>query len=217
MNCARLYLIVASIIFIGCIDSDKGKMMSDELYELPQDCNFSKVVNNSGLNYDCTPKLRGSPKKFQGLLINGPKEVVWPNNYDLTGMAKTRDGDVIASPIKLMIAGLTRLPSNTLNLNGVFNDRVLIIAVNQKTGEVYSGRMQVSGSRPDPLPPIFSDSSSVGSFKEDAANNTSIVGDRFNIDLIHNLGIPIENGTYTVYATLGDYKSNVLTIKTRVE
>ncbi|MES2824574.1 MAG: hypothetical protein V4732_13300 [Pseudomonadota bacterium] len=45
----------------------------------------------------------------------------------------------------------------------------------------------------------------------------SPVANYFNMDLIENLGVPIADATYAVYATLGDFKSNVLTIKTKVK
>ena len=38
-----------------------------------------------------------------------------------------------------------------------------------------------------------------------------------NADLVNICGVPIANAIYTVYATLGEYKSNVLTIKTVVK
>lgn len=219
MNRATLSLIAANIILVSCIDLDTGKMMNDELYELPQNCDFSKVEGNSEFEYECSPKLKdGILSEFDGLLINGPQLVVWPKEVDLAGSRETRAGDDVDSPLRLMVAGLVSLPTNTLGLNGRFNDRVVIVAVNQDTAEVYSGKLQAFGSLPDPEPmPSLLGGSQTGSPEEDMASNTSLAGTWFGIDLTNNLGIPIKCATYTVYATLGDYKSNILTIETRLK
>lgn len=195
-------LFLASILIIYMLYPTDDSM-SDKLYELPQDCDFMAVGNNSGREYDCTPKLRdGLFSKFQGLVINGPAETVWPENVSLEDTMILPNGDS-DGPLKLMVAGLLKLPANYLNMRGDFSNHVLLVAVNQKTAESYSGKMNVFGFSGE-SPPV-----SYGDF--------DVTEQYFNIDLVQNLGIPIANATYSVYATLGEYKSNVLMLKTRVE
>lgn len=182
------------------LDSD----MSEE-YELPRDCDFLSVGVNSATRSDCSPILKGGiTSKFEGIVINGPKNIVWQEDADTTDLMVSPLGDTIGSPLKFVISGVARLPFNTLNLDGMFGYDVVIVAVNQETAQVYSGKMIRFGVSPK------------GSV-EPKSDKTVAVKSYFNVDLVNNLGIPISDGTYTVYATLADYKSNVLTIKTQVE
>jgi hypothetical protein len=109
-----------------------------------------------------------------------------------------------------MIAGLVKLQYSAMGLNGEFGPEVLVIAVNQETAEVYYGKMD----RIEYLPVPEEFDSELSLTDEDRSAAVSSV---FNLDLVYSLNIPIEQATYTVYATLGEYKSNTLTVKTRVE
>lgn len=186
------------------MDPQSGDDMSDE-YELPRDCDFLSVGVNDATRSDCSPRLKGGiTTKYKGIAINAPESIVWPKDFDVAGMMTSPSGEVVDSPLKFIVAGVARLPSNTLGLAGRFGHDVLVVAVNQETGQPYSGTMKGMGDRPTP--------GNGGNNDESAA-----VKSYFNLDLVHNLGVPIADGTYTVYATLGEYKSNVLTVEVRVE
>jgi len=186
-------------------------LMSSLIYTIPQDCDFNVITNANNYENVCTPKLKSaffSP--FSGVLINGPSHVEWPSNIDPndfpTGPWGETDG-----PLRLMVAGLVRLPYKTLNLKGEFSEEILLVAVNVKTAQAYSGKMP----KPELLPePDFFDDLSERSRSEEDKN--TLLSDYFNFDLVHDLGLPIEDATYHVYSTLGEYKSNVLTIQTSV-
>ncbi|MGQ9424389.1 hypothetical protein ACXYTJ_00395 [Gilvimarinus sp. F26214L] len=179
--------------------------MDEELYDLPVDCDFSTVWNNSGQSFDCSPRLKDPFfSSFRGILINGPEEVVWPEDAEalLESSEATPDGNAMG-PVKLMVAGLLKIPHNTLGLNGDRAYEVLTVAVSRSSGESYSGKMQRMGTAAEIVegaPPIEEDTT-----------------EYFNIDLISNLELPIAADTYQVYATLGPYKSNTIVIKTRCE
>lgn len=58
-------------------------LMPDELYQMPENCDFSKIFNGDTHSNECTPKLDNKfLSKFSGLLINGPEQVVWPKDVD---------------------------------------------------------------------------------------------------------------------------------------
>ena len=177
-------------------------------WSLPENCDFMKVGNNSGTDNECTPILEdGMGRDGVGILINGPREQVWPKDFDDSDVFRHPDGSPVDSPLRLMVAGRFKLPYNTASLRGSFSYRVMLVAVNQDTGENYSGRMQPFG--------MVQEHPDIPSIEEGREN--SYVGGPFNIDMVHNLGIPIADATYTVCATLGEFKSNVLNIRTRVE
>ena len=170
---------------------------------LPE-CNFSELETNTGGKNECSPKSVIEPfdSEFRGIVINGPKEIIWPKGV------KPQEAGPFGStkgPMRLMIAGYYRLPESTLGLDGEFKNEILFVAVNQVTNSVYSGKILKfgtgrikRGNRP----------------KNDPAG---VSGGYANADLVNICGVPITPATYTVYATLGEYKSNVLTIKTIVK
>jgi hypothetical protein len=202
----NIFIYFLTLFFSGCVNNKIGNSMSD-LYVLPTTCDFMTVGNNGQQSSDCSPKLTDEySSKFRGLLINGAAEIIWPKNFSLEDIVVMPNGNA-EGPLKFMIAGLIKLPYSTLDLQGNFSGRALVVAVNQKTAETYSGRMVpfgFKGVKPN-----------VPGFAESQKNIDAIR--YFNIDLVQNLNIPIEGATYTVYATLGDFKSNVLTIKTIIK
>ncbi|MCP4486772.1 MAG: hypothetical protein GY820_05550 [Gammaproteobacteria bacterium] len=182
-------------------------------YELPQNCDFMQVSANSSSEVNCSPKLNDPfLSSYEGLLINAAKETIWPREVAVEDFTIFPDGSN-NSPLRLNIAGLANLPKSTLGLDGDVAYEIVVVAVNQVTAESYNGKMIRMGE-PGPQPlgvlPGFDESSA-----EPGVNMIST--SYFNVDLVGNLNIPIAEATYTVYATLGDYKSNVLTINTRVK
>jgi len=186
--------------------------MSESLYEIPVNCDFSTITNANNSENDCSPKLTDAFfSAYSGILINAPKEVQWPKGVSFADNPVGPWGET-EGPLRLMVAGLIRLPYKIMGLKGSFSDTILVIAVNQATGESYSGRMP----QPDFLPePEFINNLSVRPRSE--KDGDVLISDNFNFDLVHDLDIPIVDATYHVYATLGEYKSNTLTIKASVE
>lgn len=180
-----------------------GVSMSEQLYTLPQDCDF-----NAGDMRACAPQLLPPySNPFSGILINAPKIVEWPKNDSPDNYMLDPFGRTMGSPFVLNIAGLYQLPYVTLGLNGDFSYEILVVAVNQKTAKAYEGKMERVGEVAI-LPELPSDSEN---------DKNRISSSHFYLDLINDLNLPIANATYTVYATLGEYKSNVLTIKTIIK
>ncbi len=188
------------------------KLMTDELYEIPKECDFSKVSNGSNQDNQCSPKLKDEFfGEFEGILINAPKQVVWSKTVSFEDYPPGPWGRT-EGPLRLMVAGLVRFRYKFLGLNGRTSKDILLVAVNQKTATAYSGRMP----RPEllPVPERIKNRPKVA-LTEDELN--TLITDHFNFDLVHDLGVPIADATYKVYATLGEFKSEVVTIKTKVE
>jgi hypothetical protein len=191
---------------LSCTTTTTGSLMNDTLYTLPKNCDFSTVGNNSSLSNQCSPRLVDEFfSDFQGILLNGPEKVIWPKDVDPADMIVAPNGNV-DGPIKLMIAGFLKLPYNTVGLEGDLSTQVILVAVNQKTAQTFNGKMIRFGFTSKPELPGYG-----------ASQQGLDAQQYFNIDLVQNLEIPITNATYTVYATLGDYKSNVLTVQTIVK
>ena len=115
--------------------------------------------------------------------------------------------ETMGGPFKFMVVVLYQLPYNALGLKGDFSHAITVVAVNQQTDKVYNGRKQRTGFK-GPQPGDFDQALDKGEIETSSY---------FDIDLIDDLKLPIAPATYTVYATLGEYKSNVLTIKTMVK
>jgi hypothetical protein len=209
--CLRLF---ACICLSSCSEihtNSDGNPMIEKLYEIPEDCDFMTVNNDDAGENECTPKLLDPYfSEFSGILINGPKEVVWSGDISPQDFPESPWGGT-SGPLRLMIAGLVRLKYSTLGLNGDFSGDVLVVAVDQKTAQTYSGKMPQVDFLPEPEPDV-----DTGAMMTEADRNMLITS-MFNLDLVHDLDLPIIDATYSVYATLGEYKSNVLTITTKVE
>jgi hypothetical protein len=182
-----------------------------KLYKIPESCDFSNIQSGSQEN-ECSPTLTDPYfSTFSGILINGPKEIIWPKNISLKdhppGPLGTTDG-----PLRLMIAGLVRIKFSTLGLKGDAGGEVLVVAVNQKTAQSYSGRIPKGDFE---APPFSADPSTELALTDEEKN--ALLSSHFNLDLVHDLELPIADATYSVYATLGELKSNVLTIRTKVK
>lgn len=186
--------------------------MSDQLYTIPTSCDFSLIISDNSEN-ECSPKLKDpffSP--YVGILINGPKKVVWPKNASLSDYPPNLIGQT-SGPLRLMIAGLVRAKYSTLGLRGQFSYDVVVTAVNQDTAETYSGKMPRGDFEyfpSDDIPPGTPRREDYIEYSE------SLYSSQFNLDLVHDLGLPFKAATYSVYATLGEYKSNVITINTQL-
>lgn len=186
--------------------------MTEKLYEIPENCDFMAISNADTGDNQCTPKLLDPFfSEFTGLLINGPKEVVWPSEASPEEYPPGPFGET-NGPLRLMVAGIVNVKYSTLDLNGDFGDSVLLVAVDQLTSKSYTGKMQTPDFIPEPEHKLPVEEVVI---QEETLN--ALVSSWFNLDLVHDLGLPIAEATYSVYATLADYKSNVLTIKTTVK
>ena len=212
MYIKSITLICKTILILTTLHVSAGEEMSEnkKLYDIPESCDFLAVGNNDSIEYDCSPKLTDRFfSEFKGIIINTPKEIIWPDNTSVDEYQKYPNGNN-NSPLKFMLSGLAHIPDSTLkNKAAEIAYQVVVIAVNQKTAKSYSGKMNQMGDIgeiPDMIPDINNEPSPGITRKH-----------YFNIDLVENLSIPIEEARYTVYATIGEYKSNIMTVTTKIK
>ena len=212
MYLKSITLICKVVLILTIFHVSAGEEMSEnkKLYEMPQSCDFLAVGNNDSIEYDCSPKLTDRFfSEFKGILINTPKEIIWPDNTSVDDYQKYPNGNN-NSPLKFMLSGLANVPDSVLkNKSDEVAYQVVVIAVNQKTAKSYSGKMiQMGdvGEIPGMIPEVNDEPSPEITRKH-----------YFNIDLVENLGVPIAEANYTVYATLGEFKSNVTTVSTKIK
>lgn len=205
-----------ALLITACLfaqSDSENSFMPEKLYHIPDNCDFMSIVSNNFEN-ECSPKLVDPFfSSYVGILINGPKEIVWPGDHSLEDYPPNIIGQT-KGPLRLMVAGLIQAKYSTLGLRGQFSYHVVVVAVNEKTAETYSGKMPRGDFEPYPNKPDVAGKPK----REDLEKyRESLYSSNFNLDLVHDLGLPIADATYKVYATLGEYKSNVLTIKTVVK
>ncbi len=184
--------------------------MENQLYTIPSNCDFEKIYNGVADKNECSPKLKNKfSSEFEGILVNGPLNTIWSNNETSDNFPIGPWGET-DGPLRLMIAGLVRAPYKTLGLNGDFSDEVLLVAVDINTAKTYTGKMPQAEFLPVP-------EDDQPQRTRSQAEKDALVTCYFNLDLVADLGLPIADANYHVYATLGEYKSDVLTIKTNVK
>ncbi len=197
------------ILFLFSLTLYASEKMNQDtsLYELPVNCDFSKVGNNHTMETGCSPVLKDPFfSEFIGLVINTPKIFLWPKNDSIENYQSFPNGGN-ESPLKFSISGLAKIPDSVLNYDGDISYEIVVTAVNQKTAEVYSAKMiknGMSGTKPG------STLSNTNDLPHDFIRKHY-----FNIDLVSNAGLPISEAIYTVYAMIGKYKSNVITVTTK--
>lgn len=208
-QCLVITTVLALTACIQKVVDDRSNSMSENLYNIPTNCDFMSITSGSQEN-ECSPKL-SDPffSDFSGILINGPKQISWPGDLTLEDFPPGPSGTT-EGPLRLMVAGLIRIKYDTYGLKGDAGAEVLVVAINQKTAQTYKGKMPKADSEP-----FFGFMPDEPERTEDDKN--ALLSSHFNLDLVHDLEIPLEDATYSVYATLGEYKSNVLTIHTMVK
>lgn len=199
--------LITLILLIGCTNNKLENIsVNDKLYSLPENCDFYEIKNNTGEEYECSPKLKDPYfSEFRGILINAPKSVVWERGLKSEDYSVTHRGNR-EGPLRIMLAGLLKIPYGTQGINDDFKYKVLVVAVDQKTSITYEGKMSPFGTRRRVGLPGYYEAKKGLAAKEN-----------FNIDLVHNLNIPITEAKYTIYATFGEYKSNVLEVDVKIK
>lgn len=148
-------------------------------------------VESQFLGYPCSPEI--TDDDFRGIVLNGPKRVLFGPD--------TRDPR-FGSFTRMNVCGVCQFDHDYLGINGRFETNVTFFAVNAKTHRVHVGRLYAGNHVPPKREP------------DDPRQNV-VTTKWFNPNLALISDIPPEDGDYLVYATLGDYKSNTVTIQLR--
>ncbi|MDH3213178.1 MAG: hypothetical protein OEM05_11895 [Myxococcales bacterium] len=158
----------------------------------PPDSAFDEVAAGSFSANACTPVIDEFDVDYRGLKIHAPTRVQFPAGSETP---------------RIVVCGTGVFDWNYMDLDGDFLEAIVIVAVNDQTHESRSGRMQIIENRAMG-PPVRE---KLGLSKEDFKNRS--IQKHFNPDIGALLELPATPGSYTVYATLGQYKSNVVQIR----
>ncbi len=184
------------LILIGYVMDTTGKDMLEEQpqYTIPEHCDFS-TVGEVFLDNECSPIIFGDT--FKGIVINMPKE-----HYYIVGQIMPFGGFTYLPVCGAYQVGNGELPGRRIE------DALLLVAVDTKTKEVYSGRFRLPGVEV-PMPEKFRKQID----DQPDPPGTYVGGGNFNYNLTEVVNLPERPAEYIVYVTAGPYKSNVRTVK----
>lgn len=173
-------------------------------YALPENCDFEKIIQGDfgqkgkigrgGFDLDgwgkhisssCTPRITGV-----GLVINAPRELVYPNNN------ANSKGNV------LPVTGRIKHEISHRMDVGDISESVVFVMIDSKTLDIGFGRIPpVQNAIPYNLPK-----------RKEPPKKGVIIGFAFTVNLLRICDMPLYETEYIVYAMVGPYKSNVMTI-----
>lgn len=178
-------------------------------YIIPEQCDFS-TAGEPFLDNECSPVINHT---FKGFLINMPKV-----HYYEPGQ-KTSSGAFTFLPVR----GAYRIangdfpflsPQKTLGHH--ISDDILLVAIDTKTREVYSGRdvePGVAAPMPDDMRRKAIKEMEESRKRPPAPPGTIFSGGWFTYNLADVVRLPEKPAEYIVYVAAGPYKSNVRTVK----
>ncbi len=156
---------------------------------------YDAVVAGAAEDFPTTPDILRDPD-FRGILIAGPDEVPLDGPEEFDG-----------SFTRMIVCGALHIDSNYLGLREDFLDAVLLVAVNTSNHTPYIA----------PLPgvpnaiPLPDSLEGIEVTASDWEGRSVVLF--FNENLVSALGIPKVAAEYVVYATLGQYVSNVIRMR----
>ena len=131
-----------------------------------------------------------------GIAINAPIEVTFS-----TG--ETLDPD----DCRFFVCGASEFVYDTLGYGRNFADNVTFVAVDQTSQVARSGVMQPNVPNPVPPPDDLP--------KSTTDHSKTTIGEVFRANMAEIMTLPAVETDYVVYAVLGPYRSNSLTVKVR--
>ena len=150
------------------------------------------MLHSDRVRCPCTPKL----EEGLGIAINAPIEVTFSN-----------EGTLDSKDCRFIVCGASRFVYNTLEYGANFADQVTFVAVDQTSQVATSGVMEPNVPNPiappDDLPKSTTD------------HSKTTIGEFFRTNLADIMTLPAVETDYVVYAALGQYRSNTLTVKVR--
>lgn len=164
-----------------------------------RDDDFEQVPAGTFTPNPCSPDLL-SNYDFRGIQLHAPRELLFD------GESRDRLHGTFA---RVLVCGAYHLDSSYLDLREDFLPHILLVAVNAKTHEARAENFETVPNalvNPSPL-----DDLGLG---PDDLRGRSII-EYFNVDLVQVLSLPEAEADYLVYAVLGSYVSNVVSISVK--
>jgi hypothetical protein len=150
------------------------------------------LLHNDRVDCPCSPEI----EEGLGIAINAPIEVTF-----------STEGKLDPKDCRFFICGASQFVYNTLGYGANFADQVTFVAVDQTDQVARTGVMEPNVpnpiSPPDDLPKSTTD------------HSKTTIGEVFRANLADIMTLPAVETDYVVYAALGPYRSNTLTVKVR--
>lgn len=191
---AALLLVLAA----GCGNDgaqEKGTALTMKKWHIDQQCDFERLETGLMNRNACSPVIDDAT--FQGIVIHAPATVLYRPGEPVEGSEAFAD---------VRVCGTCCVSYSYLGLDGEVTAEILLVAVEAKTQQTWSGKM-VPIRNPEPRP------GNLGG--EPVETEGMLIESYFNPNLVETLDLPETPAEYIVYAVLGQYKSN--TVRIRVE
>lgn len=153
---------------------------------------FLDVPLNQNAPHACSPPLPALD--WMGLVVRAPRRVEFTQGESI--------GDYHAFAA-IPICGYYRV---ALRFEGP-NDPMKLVAVDKKSGQVFSGPIVELDPSPDAPPPV------VTAVPDPARLKNTKSGGYFNPNLADYVNLPHASATYDVHVEFREHKSNVVTIE----
>lgn len=178
-------------------------------YTIPENCDFL-TVRETFMDNECSPVINHT---FKGFLINMPKEHYYEPGEKMLSGAFTLVP--VCGAYRIANGDFPELsPEETLEHD--ISDDILVVAVDTKTREVYTGHYVEPWGKAR-MPEAFRRDVLEGMYESrknpPAPPGTMISGGYFNYNLPAVVRLPEKPAEYIVYVVVGPYKSNVRTVK----
>lgn len=174
--------------------------MTEFRFEIDRDGSFEP--DRAWLRFN-NPRLgtRGTPKILAGvgIAINAPREVTFSEGPNLN-----------PEDAQFIVCAATRFVYDTLGHGSSFMDHVTFVVVDGRTHQEYAvpARLADDSTLSDNLiaPP--------GDLPRPSTDHSkSTIGEVLRANMAKMIDLPAVETEYVVYATLGPYRSNTLTVK----
>jgi len=156
-------------------------------------CDFNIIQIESGEKNPCSPRFESFAPDIKGILINAPAMVE---------AAIDPDRAIISASARLPVCIAMQFPLKYISKFCRPRAQINLVMVNQKTGESFSSYLAYSRPMaPNPETELPTD-----------IMETAMDRRFFTVNAMEYLQLPSLAGTYTLYVSFNEYKSNVLTV-----
>ncbi len=163
-----------------------------------EDSAFDAIAEHSFESNACSPEIEDPD--WRGIALNAPRVVKY---------APGSQGPLDLAFARAIICGYAHFDYLTLDLRGAFLESILFVATHTETHEVYTGKLEIVANAIPDEPDDEEDS------PEDLAGLS--IGEYFNINIAAVVGLPEGSAEYKIHATLGEFRSNVVTMRIEAE
>ena len=189
------YLSLLVVMTIGCGETgnqEKGTGKTMDKWHVSEECDFGKLETGPLGANPCSPEI--DDPNFLGIVINAPEEVLFDLDDPVEPSGAFAD---------IRICGTCCFEFDFMGLEGRVQEEILLVVVNAKTQETWSGKMKTI-QNPVPRPE--------GMDEGGGPTEGLLMESYFNPNLAETLDLPAGPAEYIVYAVLGEFKSNTVRI-----